>query len=359
MERVDGVIVGAGVVGLAVAEALSREKQGSILILEAGPRIAEGVTSRNSGVIHSPINYPPGTLKGALCMEGRERLYAWCQQNDVPHRQCGKLIVATDDAEVAELQELLEQAHAHGARETHLISRAEVMAVIPENRGIAALYSPRTGIIDPAALSQSLLMKSEENGAMLVANAKVERIEMTGGSWTLGTTRGEIQADWVVNSAGLHSDEIAKMAGIGQYTIYPWRGDYFELRLGIPVDVLVYPVKAKGAAGLGVHLTVDLSGKIRLGPDVELSPNKVEFGPKEEKLAKFAAAARKLFPWITDEMLKYDTCGIRPKIRSPQDTQEKDFVISRDLPGFINLIGIESPGLTSALAIAERVAALL
>lgn len=352
------VVVGAGVVGLACARLLAR-RGFEVLILESGPRIAEGVTSRNSGVIHSPLNYPPGSLKSSLCSRGRELLYSWCAKAEVPHRQTGKLIVSTNTAEETELEKIYAVAHQSGAPEVTIMGRAELQKLEPSSGGTAALYSPKTGIIDPYELSRSFLRDAEDYGAMLVTRANVTAVDCVAKGFELQTSAGPIEAQWVINSAGLYADEIARLAGIEKYQIYPWRGDYFTFRPGKIFSRLIYPVKMKSDPGLGVHLTIDLQGRYRLGPDVELVQSREDFTARESKLEKFLLAARKLFPWATAEMLQYDTCGIRPKLRGPSDTAEKDFVIARDLPGWVNLIGIESPGLTASMAIAERVSDLV
>ena len=353
-------IIGGGVIGLATARLLARRGL-ETYILESGPRIAEGVTSRNSGVIHSPINYARGSLKASLCLRGRELLYSWCAEAGVPHRQVGKLIVATNPAEEKELEKIGRAATENGATEVRLVTKQELTMLEPLSGGTSALYSPRTGIIDAYEFSKSFLLDAEQHGATLMTRAKITGANHRNDSFELQTSLGPIEVDWVINSAGLHADEIATLGGAGSYKVYPWRGDYFTFRPGAgrAFQQLIYPVKMKSDAGLGVHLTIDLQGRYRLGPDVELVTDKNDFTPREEKKEKFLTAARKLFPWATADMLHYDTCGIRPKLRGPADKEERDFVISEDRPQWINLVGMESPGLTASMAIAERAVALI
>lgn len=351
-------IIGAGVVGLAVAKEAARLGY-ETYVLEAGPRIAEGVTSRNSGVIHASIYYEPTSLKAQLCLRGRELLYQWCETASVPHRKIGKLIAALSDDQLGVLESTLKNAHEIGATEVRSISAAEAHRMEPQLKCVAALFSPETGIIDPYELSASFQRAAESDGATIVLNARVHAVDVETGGYRIHTSVGPIETQWVINAAGLYADDIARMAGMEQYRVYPWRGDYFTFRSGQTFHHLVYPCKSPGDPGLGVHLTLDLSGKARLGPDVELVSSKEDFGARESKKEAFLAAARRLFPWAESSMLSYDTCGIRPKLRSPSDKKDPDFVIARDQDRWINLVGIESPGLTSSLAIAQVVGELL
>ena len=233
----------------------------------------------------------------------------------------------------------------------------------PNVRCSAALELSETGIVDPYEYSRSFQVAAEENQAQFILNTQVLGIRSrTGGGYELETSRGPVEADWVVNCAGLYSDGIARLAGIDTYRIYPWRGDYFNLNCPALPRRLVYPVKKPGAAGLGVHLTLGLDGSARLGPDVELVSSKTDFSqPRnlETKRQSFFEGARTFLPHIQLDQLSYDSCGIRPKLRAPHEKEDRDFVLSQDLPGWVNLVGIESPGLTSAQSLAQRVAALL
>jgi L-2-hydroxyglutarate oxidase LhgO len=355
--EVDIAVVGGGVVGCAVASALARAKR-SVVLLEGGERLGDGVTSRNSGVIHSGLYYPPHSLKAQACVRGNPLLYEWALSRGVPHARLGKLVVARDPAAVPELEALAANALASGARGVALVSAEFVREREPSIDAVAALWCPETGIVDAVELARSLATDATEHHALVLTQARVRAIVRDGGSYELETTRGPVRAGRVVNAAGLHADEVAALAGITRYRIHPWRGDYFRYTPRARHQHLIYPVRKRGAAGLGVHLTLDLAGRCRLGPDVEHVRRKDDYSPREEKLPAFLEAARALFGDVTADQLAYDGCGIRPKLRAPGDPEEKDFVLSEDLPGFVNLVGIESPGLTAALALAERVAAI-
>lgn len=356
--EIDVVIIGAGVVGAAVARRLAADGK-SVLVLEKFERVGEGVTSRNSGVIHSGIYYPPKSLKARLCVRGKELLYEWARAHEVPHSALGKAIVATTADEEVELANIHRNAVESGATGLTWWSEAELRKRLPLARGTSAVFAGETGIIDPFALTRSFLDDAEGNGAMVLTHAEVTSIEPASGGYRLETSRGPVQAVVVVNAAGLACDEIARLAGIDKYKIYPCRGDYFRLRSPQKYEHLVYPVKSKNDTGLGIHLTIDMSGSYKLGPDTEYVEGKCDFSPREEKREKFRKAAEKLLGPIAPEQLVYDQCGLRPKLRAPHEGAEKDFVIACDLPGFVNLIGIESPGLTSSMAIADEVAKFL
>ncbi len=355
--EVDVAVIGGGVVGCAVASSLARAGR-SVLLLEAGPRPAEGVTSRNSGVIHSGLYYPPGSLKAQTCVRGNALLYEWARDRGVPHARIGKLVVARDPAETSDLEALAANARASGAQGVELVSAEFARAREPGVPAAAALWCPQSGIVDPIELARSLAADAAENGAVVLTQAPVRGIARAASAYDLDTGRGPVRAGRVVNAAGLHADEVAALAGVTRYHIHPWRGDWFRFTPSAPHRHLVYPVRRRGAAGLGVHLTLDLAGRCRLGPDVEHVARKDDYRPREDKLPAFLAAARALLGDIRPEQLAYDGCGLRPKLRAPSDPEEKDFVVAEDLPGFIDLVGIESPGLTAALALAERVRAL-
>src|SRR6266852_6084161 len=338
--EVDVAVVGGGVVGCAVASALARAGR-SVLLLEGAQRLGDGVTSRNSGVVHSGLYYPPASLKAQACVRGNALLYEWARSRGVPCAKPGKLVVAREAADVPEL-----------------VPAAFVRAHEPAVAAAAALWCPETGIVDAVELARSLAADAAEHGGLVLTQARVRGIARAASAWELDTARGPVRAERVVNSAGLHADEVAALAGVDRYRVHSWRGDYFRFRPAAPYRHLVYPVRRRGAAGLGVHLTLDLAGGCRLGPDVEHVARKDDHSPREDKLPAFLAAARALLGEVRADQLAYDGCGIRPKLRAPSDPEEKDFVLSEDLPGFVNLVGIESPGLTAALALAERVCAI-
>lgn len=356
--EVDVAVVGGGVVGCAVASALARAGRG-VVLLEGGQRLGDGVTSRNSGVIHSGLYYPPRSLKARSCVRGNALLYEWARDHGVPHARPGKLVVARDAADVPDLEALAANARESGAPGVTLVPAAFVHAREPAVPSTAALWCPQTGIVDAVELTRSLAADAAQRGALILTQARVNGIARSAAAYQIDTARGPVRAERVVNAAGLHADEVAALAGVTRYTVHPWRGDYFRYTPPAPFRHLVYPVRRRGAAGLGVHLTIDLAGHCRLGPDVEHVARKDDHSPREDKLPAFLAAARTLLGDVRPEQLAYDGCGIRPKLRAPGDTEEKDFVLSEDLPGFVNLVGIESPGLTASLALAEQVAALV
>ena len=352
--EIDVLIIGAGVIGCAVASQLSSKSNLSIAVLEAGPRIAEGTTSRNSGVIHAGLYYPPESLKAQACIRGNALLYEWAEKSGVPFKRIGKLVVAQGEGQRAELEKTFKNAKLSGASGLSLLGKKEVNALEPHITHDSALWSPQTGVVDPYELSRSLRLDAESKGVHFLLNTPVTQIDREIGLSTyLVATRDEkFRSRIIINCAGLHSDEIARMVGIDQYVIYPCRGNYFSFRPVHRYQHLIYPVKDPLSPGLGVHLTIDIAGRYKLGPDVEYVDSKTDFSPAEHKLESFHIAAQKLFGSFPASQLSFDSCGIRPKLRSPDDKAEKDFVLSEDLPGFINLIGIESPGLTSALALA-------
>jgi L-2-hydroxyglutarate oxidase LhgO len=351
--QVDVAIIGAGVVGCAIASELASPRC-TVMVLDASPRIGEGITSRNSGVVHSGLYYRPGSLKARTCVEGNRLLYAWARHHDVPHARIGKLVIARDDAEVAALEDLERNARNCGAPGVELVSRDFIRAREPTIDARAALWCPETGIVDPVELTRSFAMDATAKGATIAVSARVRAVERDGSGFRLDTDRGEIAAMQLVNAAGLHADEVAALAGIAVEQIRPCRGDYFRLSTSIRYRHLIYPVRRPGSPGLGVHLTLDLAGGARLGPDAEYCASRTDFSPREEKLGAFLEAARRLLGRVEAAQLSYDGCGIRPKLGA-----DADFVVREDLPGLVNLIGIESPGLTASLALARVVSGLL
>ncbi len=350
-------VVGAGVVGAAIASYLARQHC-AVYVFDRNSRAGRGATSRNSGVIHAGLYYPPDSLKAKLCLRGRMLLYDWCKSHNVAHRKIGKLVVASSDHEKPALENLWKNAQASGAVEAQLINRNEISKFEPHVQGSMALWSPESGIIDSHELTDSLVADGEANHAEFIFSADVRAIEKKNGKYRLQTTRGELDVDCVINAAGLYADEIARFSG-REITIDPWRGDYFKLTSPFPFQRLIYPVQAPESPNLGIHLTIDLSGRYRLGPDAEHSNSKEDFSPREEKKSAFVEAGRKLFPWLEPSMLSYDMCGIRAKVKRGDPKSFSDFIVSEDLPRWINLIGIESPGLTASLALAEHVAEFL
>jgi L-2-hydroxyglutarate oxidase LhgO len=365
----DVIVIGAGVVGLACAAELARSGR-SVLVLERAGGIARETSSRNSQVIHAGLYYPPGSLKARLCIEGAERLYARCAREGIPHRALGKLVVATDPHEVAVIEALRAQGEANGAAGLALVDAAEVARREPHVRALAALWSPRTGILDAHGLGDSYAAELARFGGELLLRHEVVGLAHRAGSWrveALGPSgeRETAECGAVVNAAGLAADRVAALAGIAVdaagYRQHPCKGDYFALAPGAPLRFagLVYP--APHGPGLGVHVTVDLGGRVRFGPDAEYV-ERIDYAVDAAKRGRFAAAARRYVPSLDETWLTPDQAGIRPKLAGPGQTF-RDFAIveesARGLPGLVNLVGIESPGLTASEAIGARVAALI
>jgi L-2-hydroxyglutarate oxidase LhgO len=362
--QADAVVVGAGVVGLAVARALALAGR-EVLILEKEDAIGTGISSRNSEVIHAGIYYPKDSLMARFCVAGRRALYAYCDSHGVPYRRCGKLIVAADDAERERLTGIAQRALANGVEDMRVLSAAEAMALEANLSATGALLSPSTGIIDSHALMLSYLGEAEDMGAMLALNAPVEHVERSSQSLSVmvgGATPMQIDCRLLINAAGLYATEIAKridaMPANRIPTTYYAKGNYYSLIGRSPFSRLIYPVPVPG--GLGVHITLDLAGQARFGPDVEWIDS-IDYSVDPKRADSFYAAVRRYWPGLKDGALVPAYAGIRPKI-VPQGAPGQDFVIQmpaeHGVPGLINLFGIESPGLTSSLAIAEHVAAV-
>jgi L-2-hydroxyglutarate oxidase LhgO len=354
-EVVDVAVIGGGVVGCAVAESLSREGF-DVLLLEAASTLGSGVTSRNSGVIHSGLYYQPGSLKAESCVRGNRLLYEWAARHDVWHRKTGKLVVARLPHQIVELDRLHANATACEAPGLVRLSAAAVTGLEPALACAEALLCEESGIVDPHELVLSLQAAAEGNGVVFALNARVDAIDRAGSRYQLHTTRGEVAAERVVNAAGLASDLIAAMVGFERHRIFPCRGDYFLLRSSVEYNHLIYPVRDPRDPGLGIHLTLDRSGAYRLGPDAQYVDSRDDFQPAEHKHEAFLAAAQRLLGPLRPEQVSYDGCGIRPKLRAPHESTEKDFVLEESPAGFFHLVGIESPGLTASLALAERIA---
>ncbi len=361
-------IVGAGVVGLALAARLAPRCPGLILV-ERRARHGTETSSRNSEVIHAGLYYAPGSLKARLCVEGRRRLYAFCEAHRVPHRRITKLIVAVTPEETALLDGLLANGRANGV-ELELLTGAGARALEPEVPALAALFSPSTGILSVDALMDVLLHEALAAGATFSPVTEVVGLGRRTSDWEVSVRTADglesFTSERVINAAGLGSDTLAELAGIdvdaAGYRLHYCRGDYFAApRLSGHVSRLVYPVP--GQASLGVHVVLDLTGRMRFGPDVRyLEGRTLDYAVDVTRRGEFAASARRLLPTLKDEDLVPDLAGIRPKLQPPGGAA-RDFIIadekSRGLPGLVDLVGIESPGLTAALAIAEHVAGML
>jgi L-2-hydroxyglutarate oxidase LhgO len=355
-ERVDVVVIGAGVVGLACARALALGGR-EVLVLERHAIIGSETSSRNSEVIHAGIYYPAGSLKARLCVEGKALLYRYCAEAGVSHRRCGKVIVATEPAHLAVLRDYQTQALRNGAGPLEWLDGAAVRRLEPEVRAIAGVLSPSTGIIDSHGYMLALQGDLEAQGGLVVCNTAVRGLMADRAGVRVMADGQDITARWVVNSAGLAAPELARQLVADAPQAFFARGRYYGYSGPAPFSRLVYPVAQAG--GLGVHVTVDLAGQIRFGPDVEWIDG-VDYRFDDRCRADFHAAIARYFPAVEFDRLMPGYTGIRPKISGPGDAAA-DFRIDgpgqHGVPGLINLLGIESPGLTASLAIAREVAA--
>ena len=356
-------MIGAGVVGLAIGRALARAGR-EVLVLERERQFGTGTSSRNSEVIHAGIYYPAGSLKARLCVEGRRMLYAYCSARGVAHRKLGKLIVATRQAQVDSLRSILARAQANGVENIAMIDAAEALRLEPQLACIAALHSRETGIVDSHGLMLALLGDLEAAGGALACASPFAAARRVGDRWivrTGGEADFELAADAIVNAAGLHAQDVA--AAIEPASPAPRRflarGCYFQLAGQAPFSRLIYPVPVPG--GLGVHLTLDLGGQARFGPDVEWI-DAIDYTVDPRRADAFYAEVREYWPQLPDASLAPAYAGIRPKLSGPGEPAA-DFVIdgprAHGVPGLIHLFGIESPGLTACLAIGEHVSSLL
>jgi len=367
----DVLIVGAGVIGLACAERLSRLGH-SVVVVEAHPSFGRETSSRNSEVIHSGIYYPTGSLKATLCVEGARLLYAWCEARGVAHSAVGKYIVATCVEEENALELVLSRAHRNGAPGVARVSGEALRRAEPNVRATAALWCPRTGIVDSHGFMESLASAARAAECMFAWRHSLVRADAVAGGYELalvgpsGDTE-RIASTAVVNAAGLHADEVAALPGIevdeAGYRLTYVKGSYFRVTRRGLARHLIYPVPPAGLAGLGLHVTVDLAGELRIGPDVEVLGRRVQsYDVDAGSRGRFFAAASRYLGGFVEDDLTPDQSGIRPKLGTPGGAI-RDFVIAeesaRGLPGWVNLVGIESPGLTASLAIADRVVELL
>ena len=364
VESVDCVVIGAGVVGLAVARALALQGR-EVVVLEAAHAIGTGTSSRNSEVIHAGIYYPTGSLKARLCVAGNALLYAYCAERGIDHRRCGKLIVATSAAQAERLNAIARQAAANGVQDLRLLSRPEALALEPQLACVAALLSPSTGIIDSHALMLSLQGDIEAAGGVLVLNCAVAQAFIAGSAIDLVADDGTVlRATTVVNAAGLNAPALARQfSGLAPQHVpasHYAKGNYFSLAGRSPFSRLVYPVPE--AAGLGVHATLDLGGQVKFGPDVQWVENPDDLAVDPARGAAFYAEVRKYWPGLANGALQPSYAGIRPKLHGPGEPAT-DFVIQgpadHGVAGLVNLFGIESPGLTASLAIGQHVVSAL
>ncbi|MBA7524853.1 L-2-hydroxyglutarate dehydrogenase [subsurface metagenome] len=364
-------IIGAGVIGLAIAAELSKEHS-SVFVIEKNMKFGQEISSRNSEVIHSGVYYPEGSLKARLCVEGRELIYRFCEEKNVAYKKCGKLILAVNLSECTQLPGILEQSRKNGVLDAYIIDKPEIEKLEPHILAEKAIYFPSTGIIDTYGLMKQLETDAVNQGVQFVYGAKVIRIKVLkeGFEIQLLDSDGEkfsFTTRKLVNSAGLDASNIARSLGINEtkYEVFFWKGEYFSVGRGKSrfIKRLVYTVPEKNTVGLGIHATVELDGRLRLGPNALYIGNgsydySVDPGHKEH----FYYFAKRFLPFLEPEDLNPDQAGIRPKLQKPDDPV-RDFIINEEsnkgFPGLINLIGIESPGLTACLSIGMYVRKLI
>lgn len=375
-EKVDIAIIGAGVIGLAVAAEISAQKPGrSIIMLERNEQFGQETSSRNSEVIHAGIYYPTGSLKARLCVEGKELLYRFCEKWAIPHKRCGKLIVANTPEEEESLAALMEQAVENGVEDLELLESRQIKNLEPHIRAKTAIYSPSTGIINSHHLMDRLEQNALHGGALTAYCHLVRAIEPLGAAGSGYRVHFQnpdgsgdaLDCQYLINCAGLHSDQIAAQAGIdlhkAGYKLHYCKGEYFSLppsRAAL-VNRLIYPPPLQSLTGLGIHATVTMDGRLRLGPNTVYLEGE-DYNVDPDHRLDFYQSAKTYLPFLAEDDLEPEMAGIRPKLSGPGEAF-RDFIISeetdRGLPGLINLIGIESPGLTCALSIARLVAKLV
>lgn len=365
-EKVDCVVIGAGVVGLACARALAQRGR-DVIVLERAEAIGTETSSRHSEVIHAGLYYPPGSLKARFCVAGREMMYRYMDERGIPYSRLGKLIVATSDDQIAALERIRATAARNGVTNVQMLSAPAARAREPDLACVAALWSPSTGVADSHAFMLALQGDAEDHGAMIAFHAPVERGRLKGSGVLLEVGGAEsmiLEAQTVINSAGLHAQDMARrLDGFPEDQVPPTyycKGNYYSLSgCRAPFSSLIYP--APEQAGLGVHLTLDLAGQARFGPDVEWI-DAIDYDVDPARSAGFYAAVRKYWPGLPDGALQPGYAGIRPKVQAPGEPAA-DYVIQgpadHGIAGLVNLFAIESPGMTSSLAIADHVSDML
>ncbi len=374
MERIDAVVIGAGVIGLAVGRALARVGLETIVV-ERADAFGTATSSRNSEVIHAGLYYPSGSLKAKLCVAGRDRLYAYCAEKGIAHQRCGKLLVASGDAQRAKLAQIQEQGQRNGVNDLQWLDAAQLQVLEPQLRAELALWSPSTGIVDSHGLMLALLGDLEAAGGALALRSPVEEIAagVVGGSvhrlQVGGHASMALEARVVVNAADLWAPALAqRISGLGSEHVPRARyakGNYFSLAAKAPFTHLIYPTPE--AAGLGVHLTLDLAGQARFGPDVQwiapATPDAIDYRVDASRSEAFEAAIRSYWPGLPDRALQPAYSGVRPKLEAADGGVLVDFIVQgpaeHGIAGLVNLYGIESPGLTACLAIADEVVSRL
>ena len=357
-ERVDCVVIGAGVVGLAVAAEIAARGMG-VVVIEQHELIGSETSSRNSEVIHAGIYYPEGSLKAKLCVAGKHKLYRYCETHNVPHQRCGKIIVATQPQQLEEVRSYISKGHANGVGDLQWLEPEAIGELEPEVASIGGVLSPSTGIVDSHAFMLSLQGNLEAQDGWLALGTQVTDVTSAQGINYVATPELTLACDWVINCAGLHAPHLAQDMASSQYSVpkaHYAKGHYFTYSGAQPFSRLVYPVAVAG--GLGVHVTLDLAGQVKFGPDVCWQDD-LDYGFDATRKDAFAQAIKEYYPTLDVSRLHPGYTGIRPKI-APASSGFVDFRIdtpmTHGVPGRVNLFGIESPGLTSSLAIAELIA---
>jgi L-2-hydroxyglutarate oxidase LhgO len=359
-------VIGAGVIGLAIAEEMSGDAR-QLLLLEKNDRYGTETSSRNSEVIHAAIHYPGLPLKAALCREGNRLLYEHCENRKIPFKKTGKLIVSQNPAETEELWKIKRQAEENGVSNLIFLSRSRLKTLEPDVQADEVIFSPDSGIVDSHGLMRSFYLQAESQGVTTAFRSEVTAIRPDERGFELEINHGEYRMHTriLINSAGLRADSVAAMAGMdiagSNYRLKYGKGDYFFASPPPPIKHLIYPVPDAGNESLGIHATMDLGGRVRFGPDIEYV-NEIDYRVDERKAASFFASLRRYLPKLSLNTLHPDMSGIRPKLQGPGEPP-RDFIIQEEsssgLRGLINLIGIESPGLTCAISIAKYVRELV
>ena len=370
MDQANILIIGGGVIGCAIAEAVSKRWQ-DVFLVEQFPKLGMATSTRNSGVNHSGIYYPKNSLKAKLCVEGNRLTYEFCAKHKVPFRHCGKLVVAADAHEMLELAALQRRGEDNGVEGLRLIGADEIRKREPHIKGVAALDVPSTGIVSAEELVHAYARVATNQGANVVTRAQVVSLEPNGKTVRVGLRIGDeedsqdetIEARCVINAAGLYADEVAAMLGNHSWKIYPVRGEYCEVRgpRASLINNLVYPLPHSDGLSLGVHFTKTLWGTFLLGPTATYVDGKDNYERDRLPIAAFAESAKHLLPEIEERDLQLGYSGLRPKLAAPDHKGIVDFVITRDpkVPQAIHLVGMESPGLTAAPAVGEHVSKIV
>ena len=356
----DVLIVGGGAVGCAIARELARYRL-SIALVEKEADVAAGTSGRNSAVVHAGFNNRPGSLMAKLCVAGNQGFPALCQELDVPFRKTGKILVAFDETDLATLRRLKAQGEANGCRGLELLDRAQLQAKLPQVGGIGGFFSPETGICDPFLYTVALAENAVANGVTFFLNHPVTAVAPASGGYQVTVGDAVFSAQVVVNAAGLYSAQVAAMAGVQGYHIYPCRGEYFildQIAEGL-LPLPVYPAPRAGEGGLGIHLTPTVHGNILLGPSAEYIDSLEDTASTQPVLDRLFQEAQQLLPSLNRRQIIGAYAGLRPKQAPPGEGGYRDFVVREDKPGFVDLIGIESPGLTASLPLAREVVALV